>query len=150
MVSIGDRDVGAALAGLIATIASLIWRPIAWLWRQVTGTLGNWWELLTDREFAEARARDWFAFTIMAPIRYYGRLAAWSVAGDPREQIYGSIVLAISLIVVSFGVLTYVAVAVFLPLFVIGLIRMIPAANSAYDRTVTSALRSRSWVRKRE
>lgn len=75
-------------------------------------------------------------------------------AGSPSDQIVASIVLAVLMIVSSFGVLTPLAVVFIIP-FTVGVVRLVPAVNSGWKRSragVGSGRRrisnARKWRRK--
>ena len=134
----GKRFVMAVLAGLM------------WVGGQIRATLGNWREFFTDRDWFEDRARGWVAFTILAPIRYYGKLVKWAFVGEPREQIYAAAALALSLTIASAGILTIVAVGAFVPLMGIGLLRMVPAVNKGYNGVADMGRKGGKWIPDRE
>ncbi|MFC7134330.1 MULTISPECIES: hypothetical protein [Salinibaculum] len=141
------RNVLGSLAAAGMAVVGALGSLVGWVWSQMRGAAGNWRDFFSDREWFEDRARGWFAFTVLAPIRYYGQLVKWAIAGTPREQIYAAAALALSLTIASFGVLTVIAVAVFVPLVIIGLLRMIPAVNDGYDGLREQGSKPAKWIR---
>jgi hypothetical protein len=138
------------LVSAVMTVIGAVATAGAWLLGQITATLGNWRDFATDRDWFEERGRSWFTFAILAPLRYYGQLVKWAIVGKPREQIFAAAALAASLVIASAGILTVVAVAIFIPLTLIGLLRMIPAVNQGYDGVANVGRSSTKWIPDRE
>jgi hypothetical protein len=89
--------------------------------------------------------------TIISPLRYYAKMFRWALFGEPKQQMWAAGALGLTLVVASFGFLTIIAVVVFGPLLLIGLLRQVPVINNSYARVSGSVERrttgSTTWIR---
>ena len=143
-------DLLSALGGAGATVVGWIVTAAAWAHRQTGAALRNFRALLSDDAFYRENGRNWIAF-MLAPIRFYGRQLKRAFLGSPQEQMWGSFVLFVTVLIVTLGVAAPLAI-VFVLTFLVGSARLFPVADDAYARAIrdpASGAGDRRWIRKR-
>lgn len=100
--------------------------PFAWIGGQIRGWASN-----VRTFFRTVSVSDLLPPSVLSTIRFIASSFPRSLgfASGPKEQITGSIVFAVFLVVVSLSILTAVAVVFLIVTLPFGLLRLIPVVN---------------------
>jgi len=113
------------------SVSSTLLAVFLWPFRQLRGFLANVRAGVGSVQWSDVVA-PWFIARYRELKAFYGRQVAWVLGdGSPTEMIVASVVLAVSLVVASATLLTYLAVVFVVPLS-IGLLRYWPWVNGVW------------------
>ena len=109
-----------------------LWAAFVWPFRTLRATLGNLREVL-GAATPEDLIPPWIYAYVTSTLAWF-RMQIPRVAGyrsTPYEQMTASVVIAVAMVVVSVGVLTWLAPIMLIP-FGIGVARLVPAVDRVW------------------